>query len=91
MYYTILDACKMRHLTKDSDGNTIESDTDVYKAPAVPVSGSVPDVYTGTDNVTLTIPKTVTSVDDYTAIAEANPADIIDYEKLSNIPTVCQK
>ena len=86
MYYTILDACKMRHLTKDSDGNTIESDTDVYKAPAVPVSGSVPDVYTGTDNVTLTIPKTVTSVDDYTAIAEANPADIIDYEKAIEYP-----
>lgn len=86
MYYTILDACKMRHLTKDSDGKTIESDTDVYKAPALPVSGSVPDVYTGTDNVTLTIPKTVTSVDDYTAIAEANPTDIIDYEKSIEYP-----
>lgn len=86
MYYTILDACKMRHLTKDSDGKTIESDTDVYKAPALPVSGSVPDVYTGTDNVTLTIPKSVTSVDDYTAIAEANPADILEFEKAIEYP-----
>lgn len=86
MYYTILDACKMRHLTKDTNGNTIESDADVYKAPAVPVSGSVPDVYTGTDNVTLTIPKSVTSVDDYTAIAEANPTDILEYEKAIEYP-----
>lgn len=86
MYYTILDACKMRHLTKDTNGNTIESDADVYKAPAVPVSGSVPDVYTGTDNVTLTIPKSVTSVDDYTAIAEANPTDIIEYDKVIEYP-----
>ena len=52
----------------------------------MPVSGSVPDVYTGTDNVTLTIPKSVTSVDDYTAIAEANPTDIIDYEKAIEYP-----
>ena len=86
MYYTILDACKMRHLTKDSDGKTIESDTDVYKAPAVPVSGSVPDVYTGTDDVTLTIPDSVTSVDDYSTIAEANPSDIISYEKAIEYP-----
>lgn len=86
MYYTILDACKMRHLTKDTNGKTIESDADVYKAPAVPVSGSVPDVYTGTDNVTLTIPKSVTSVDDYTAIAEANPTDILEYEKAIEYP-----
>ena len=35
MYYTILDACKMRHLTKDTNGKTIESDADIYKAPAV--------------------------------------------------------
>ena len=86
MYYTILDACKMRHLTKDADGKTIESDADVYKAPAVPVSGSVPDVYTGTDDVTLTIPDSVTSVDDYSAIAEANPSDIISYEKTLEYP-----
>lgn len=86
MYYTILDACKMRHLTKDSDGKTIESDADVYKAPAVPVSGSVPDVYTGTDDVNLTIPKSATSVDDYTAISEANPSDIISYEKAIEYP-----
>ena len=86
MYYTILDACKMRHLTKDTNGNTIESDADVYKAPAVPVSGSVPDVYTGTDDVTLTIPDSVTSVDDYAAIAEANPSDIISYEKAIEYP-----
>lgn len=86
MYYTILDACKMRHLTKDSDGKTIESDADVYKAPAVPVSDSVPDVYTGTDDVNLTIPKSATSVDDYTAISEANPSDIISYEKAIEYP-----
>lgn len=86
MYYTILDACKMRHLTKDADGKTVESDADVYKAPAVPVSGSVPDVYTGTDDVTLTIPDSVTSVDDYSAIAEANPSDIISYEKVIEYP-----
>lgn len=86
MYYTILDACKMRHLTKDADGKTVESEADVYKAPAVPVSGSVPDVYTGTDDVTLTIPDSVTSVDDYSAIAEANPSDIISYEKTLEYP-----
>lgn len=86
MYYTILDACKMRHLTKDVDGKTVESDADVYKAPAVPVSGSVPDVYTGTDDVTLTIPKSATSVDDYEAISEANPSDIISYEKAIEYP-----
>ena len=86
MYYTILDACKMRHLTKDADGKTVESEADVYKAPAVPVGGTVPDVYTGTNDVTLTIPKSVTSVDDYTAIAEANPADIISYEKSIEYP-----
>lgn len=86
MYYTILDACKMRHLTKDADGKTIESEADVYKAPAVPVSGTVPDVYIGTDDVTLTIPDSVTSVDDYTAIAEANPSDIISYEKILEYP-----
>lgn len=86
MYYTILDACKMKHLTKDTNGNTIESEADVYKAPAVPVSGSVPDVYTGTDDVTLTIPDSVTSVDDYAAIAEANPSDIISYEKAIEYP-----
>lgn len=91
MYYTILDACKMRHLTKDTNGNTIESDADVYKAPAVPVSGSVPDVYTGTDDVTLTIPDSVTSVDDYAAIAEANPSDIISYEKAIEYPDGVQK
>ena len=86
MYYTILDACKMKHLTKDADGKTIESDADVYKTPAVPVGSSVPDVYTGTDDVTLTIPDSVTSVDDYGAIAEANPSDIISYEKAIEYP-----
>lgn len=86
MYYTILDACKMRHLTKDTNGKTIESDADIYKAPAVPVSGTVPDVYTGTDNITLTVPKSVTSIDDYTAIAEANPTDILEYEKAIEYP-----
>lgn len=86
MYYTILDACKMRHLTKAADGKTVESEADVYKAPAVPVGGTVPDVYTGTNDVTLTIPKSVTSVDDYTAIAESNPSDIISYEKAIEYP-----
>mgnify|MGYP004647547807 CR=1 FL=1 len=83
MYYTVLDAAGLRHYT---DSNKNVSDVDVYKAPAVPVSGSVPDVYTGTDDVTLTIPDSVTSVDDYAAIAEANPSDIISYEKAIEYP-----
>ena len=83
MYYTVLDGAGLKHYT---DIQKNESETDVYKPHSVPLAGSVPDVYTGTDNVTLTIPKTVTSVDDYTAIAEANPTDIIDYEKSIEYP-----
>ena len=76
MYYTVLDGAGLKHYT-DSQKN--ESETDVYKPHAVPLGGSVPDVYTGTGGVTLTIPKSATGVDDYTAISEANPADIITY------------
>lgn len=77
MYYTVLDGAGLKHYT-DSQKN--ESETDVYKPHAVPLAGSVPDVYTGTGGVTLTIPKSATGVDDYTAISEANPADIITYD-----------
>lgn len=77
MYYTVLDGAGLKHYT-DSQKN--ESETDVYKPHAVPLGGSVPDVYTGTGGVTLTIPKSATGVDDYTAISEANPADIITYD-----------
>lgn len=83
MYYTVLDGAGLKHYT-DSQKN--ESDTDVYKPHAVPLGGSVPDVYTGTSGVTLTIPKSATGVDDYTAISEANPADIITYETAINYP-----
>ena len=83
MYYTVLDGAGLKHYT-DSQKN--ESETDVYKPHAVPLGGSVPDVYTGTGGVTLTIPKSATGVDDYTAIAEANPSDIISYEKAIEYP-----
>lgn len=81
MYYTLLDGCGIAYPTANGD-----SAADVYKAPAVPLPGSVPDVYDGTDDVTLTIPDSVTSVDDYGAIAEANPSDIISYEKAIEYP-----
>ena len=61
-------------------------DGDVYKSPAMPTVKPNIDVYNGTDNVTLTIPKSATSVDDYEAIRTANPADIIEYDKSIEYP-----
>lgn len=83
MYYTVLDGAGLKHYT---DLQKNESVTDVYKPHAVPLGGSVPDVYTGTSGVTLTIPKSATGVDDYTAITEANPADIITYDTPIDYP-----
>lgn len=61
-------------------------DGDVYKSPAMPIVKPNVDVYNGTDNVTLTIPKSATSVDDYESIRTANSADIIEYEKAIEYP-----
>lgn len=84
MYYTILDACKMRHLTKNADGQTTESEADDYIAYVPPFTGVAPDVYNGSSDVTLTIPDTITSVDDITGVMDADVAT--DYVNTADYP-----
>ena len=62
-------------------------DGDVYSPGAVPLTqnGVVPDVYNGTSDKTLTVPKskagTDVDVNDYGQIRTANPADVISDSK----------
>lgn len=79
-------ACDAAGVAFPSTDYNDKVDGDVYKSPAMPTFKPNVDVYNGTDNVTLTIPKSATSVDDYEAIRTANPADIIEYEKAIEYP-----
>lgn len=79
-------ACDAAGVAFPSTDYNDKVDGDVYKSPAMPTVKPNVDVYNGTDNVTLTIPKSATSVDDYEAIRTANPADIIEYEKAIEYP-----
>lgn len=83
-FYSVV--CDASGLDYPATNTTDEVDDDVYKSPAMPTVKPNVDVYNGTDNVTLTIPKSATSVDDYVAIRTANPADIIEYEKAIEYP-----
>lgn len=69
MYYTVLDGAGLKHYT---DANKNESETDVYTPYVPPFTNNMPDVYNGTQDVTLTIPETVTGVDDIPGVMEAD-------------------
>lgn len=49
-----------------------EVDGDVYNTPVIPSFGSVPDVYDGTDSVTITVPQDVTDVNDISKVLDSD-------------------
>ena len=76
-------ACDAAGVAFPSTDYNDEVDGDVYTPGAVPLTqnGVVPDVYNGTSDKTLTVPKskagTDVDVNDYGQIRTANPADVI--------------
>lgn len=75
--------CEASGLDFPAVGNLDVVDGDVYDGVAVPVSssGSVPDVYDGTSDKTLTIPDSVANADSiadaYSALMETDVSDVI--------------
>lgn len=80
-FYSVV--CDASGLDYPATKNTDEVSGDVYSPGAVPLTqnGVVPDVYNGTSDKTLTVPKskagTDVDVNDYGQIRTANPADVI--------------
>ena len=84
-------ACDAAGVAFPSTDYNDEVEGDVYTPGAVPLTqnGVVPDVYNGTSDKTLTVPKskagTDVDVNDYGAIRTANPADVISDSKATTI------
>ena len=80
-FYSVV--CEASGLDYPATKTTDEVNGDVYSPGAVPLTqnGVVPDVYNGTSDKTLTVPKskagTDVDVNDYGQIRTANPADVI--------------
>lgn len=76
MYYKVLDASGLRHYI---DNKNNESAADVYVPQAVPISGSVPDVYDGSKSVGITVPDDLVKSNDMTTLNEMTAEDVIEY------------
>ena len=83
MFYTVLDGAGLRHYT-DSQKNV--NDVDKYRALPVPITGTVPDVYTGSQSVGITVPDDLVKSNDMTTLNEMTQADVIEYVDTASYP-----
>lgn len=70
--------CEASGLDFPATGNQQAVDGDVYNTPAIPSFGSVPDVYTGSDSVTINIPDDITDVNDISSVFNSDISISID-------------
>lgn len=64
--------CEASGLDFPATGEHESVDGDVYNTPAIPSFGSVPDVYTGSDSVTINIPSDITDVNDISGVLNSD-------------------
>ena len=83
MFYTVLDGAGLRHYT-DSQKNV--NDVDKYRALPVPTTGTVPDVYTGSQSVGITVPDDLVKSNDMTTLNEMTQADVMEYVDTASYP-----
>lgn len=69
-FYSVV--CDASGLDYPATNTTDEVDGDVYNTPVIPSFGSVPDVYDGTDSVTITVPQDVTDVNDISKVLDSD-------------------
>lgn len=69
-FYSVV--CDASGLDYPATNTTDEVEGDVYNTPVIPSFGSVPDVYDGTDSVTITVPQDVTDVNDISKVLDSD-------------------